>query len=127
MYSKVPDHTIYMYLCWLIWIFSVCIYSEDTFSYVAAQIFIIFLETPSSTSVTHRQVDWDFPSSEMEKLRYKVFRELWEQGYYLTSGSKFGGDFLVYPGKIFCRSNNIFTLNIHNKQCRPRPKFHQSY
>jgi len=27
-----------------------------------------------------------------------VFHDLWERGYYLTSGEKFGGDFLVYPG-----------------------------
>lgn len=27
-----------------------------------------------------------------------VFNDLWERGYYLTSGEKFGGDFLVYPG-----------------------------
>lgn len=27
-----------------------------------------------------------------------VFNDLWEKGYYLTSGEKFGGDFLVYPG-----------------------------
>nr|CAG4642871.1 EOG090X0G6M [Evadne anonyx] len=27
-----------------------------------------------------------------------VFHDLWERGYYLTCGEKFGGDFLVYPG-----------------------------
>lgn len=30
--------------------------------------------------------------------RYQAFRSLWEKGFYLTSGVKFGGDFLVYPG-----------------------------
>ena len=35
-YSKVLDQTIYLY--WLIWISTVCIYSENTFSHVAAPI-----------------------------------------------------------------------------------------
>ncbi|XP_044744898.1 tRNA-splicing endonuclease subunit Sen34 [Coccinella septempunctata] len=30
--------------------------------------------------------------------RYSVFKDLWEKGYYITSGEKFGGDFLVYKG-----------------------------
>lgn len=30
--------------------------------------------------------------------RAAVFADLWEKGYYLTGGQKFGGDFLVYPG-----------------------------
>ena len=41
---------------------------------------------------------WLFPHNEMETLRYRVFKEFWEQGYFLTGGCKFGGDFLVYPG-----------------------------
>ncbi|XP_060522379.1 tRNA-splicing endonuclease subunit Sen34 [Cylas formicarius] len=31
-------------------------------------------------------------------LKIKVFRDLWERGYYITNGEKFGGDFLVYFG-----------------------------
>ncbi|KAM9510587.1 tRNA-splicing endonuclease subunit Sen34 [Guaruba guarouba] len=30
--------------------------------------------------------------------RYRVYRDLWGRGLYLTHGGKFGGDFLVYPG-----------------------------
>lgn len=29
-------------------------------------------------------------------LRNDLFADLWERGYYLTSGLKYGGDFLVY-------------------------------
>ncbi|KAF0682936.1 Aste57867_24949 [Aphanomyces stellatus] len=29
-------------------------------------------------------------------LRHRVFRDLWEKGFHITSGSKFGGDFLLY-------------------------------
>lgn len=35
-----------------------------------------------------------------------VFRHLWDKGYHLTSGFKFGADFLVYsgrPGKVHSR------------------------
>ena len=29
--------------------------------------------------------------------KYKTFKYFWRKGYYLTSGAKFGGDYLVYP------------------------------
>uniref|UniRef100_A0A1B6CWN3 tRNA-splicing endonuclease subunit Sen34 n=1 Tax=Clastoptera arizonana TaxID=38151 RepID=A0A1B6CWN3_9HEMI len=45
-----------------------------------------------------QKVDWNFPSTSREKLKYSIFKDLWEKGYYVSSGSKFGGDFLVYPG-----------------------------
>ncbi|XP_050308442.1 uncharacterized protein LOC126744896 [Anthonomus grandis grandis] len=31
-------------------------------------------------------------------LRTAVFQDLWEKGYFITNGEKFGGDFLVYFG-----------------------------
>ncbi|XP_060556983.1 tRNA-splicing endonuclease subunit Sen34-like [Ruditapes philippinarum] len=43
-------------------------------------------------------VDWQFPCTNEEKLRYRVYRDFWERGHFLTLGSKFGGNFLVYPG-----------------------------
>jgi len=30
--------------------------------------------------------------------KYNAFKYLWNQGYYITCGAKFGGEFLVYPG-----------------------------
>ena len=42
--------------------------------------------------------NWTYPETDGEKLRYRVFLDLWERGYYLTSGVNFGGDFLAYPG-----------------------------
>ncbi|XP_006015034.1 tRNA-splicing endonuclease subunit Sen34 [Alligator sinensis] len=46
------------------------------------------------------QPSWDWPHAghQEHETRYCVFRDLWGRGYYVTSGSKFGGDFLVYPG-----------------------------
>lgn len=45
-------------------------------------------------------VDWKFPSTARENLRYRVFKDLWEKGHYLTAATKFGGDFLAYPGQL---------------------------
>jgi tRNA-splicing endonuclease subunit Sen34 len=43
-------------------------------------------------------VHWSFPRSQQQQLRMAVFADLHSRGYFLTSGSKFGGDFLAYPG-----------------------------
>ncbi|XP_024086215.1 tRNA-splicing endonuclease subunit Sen34 [Cimex lectularius] len=43
--------------------------------------------------------EWTYPESPLEKLKYKVFKDLWGKGYYITMGTKFGGDFLIYPGE----------------------------
>lgn len=45
-------------------------------------------------------VDWAFPSTPEEKTRYFTFKDLWGKGFYITTGHKFGGDFLVYPGNL---------------------------
>ncbi|KAJ6653296.1 hypothetical protein lerEdw1_009385 [Lerista edwardsae] len=42
--------------------------------------------------------DWPYAGQQDHETRYCIFKSLWEQGYYVTSGGKFGGDFLVYPG-----------------------------
>ncbi|KAJ8934015.1 hypothetical protein NQ314_013651 [Rhamnusium bicolor] len=36
------------------------------------------------------------------KLKCAVYSDLWEKGYYVTHGDKFGGDFLVYFGDPVC-------------------------
>lgn len=36
--------------------------------------------------------------TDLETIRYKVFKDLWSKGMFLTCGLKFGGDFLVYEG-----------------------------
>ena len=41
---------------------------------------------------------WTFPSTRAEKERYAVFKDLHDKAFYLTSGTKFGSDFLAYPG-----------------------------
>nr|XP_033817096.1 tRNA-splicing endonuclease subunit Sen34 [Geotrypetes seraphini]XP_033817097.1 tRNA-splicing endonuclease subunit Sen34 [Geotrypetes seraphini]XP_033817098.1 tRNA-splicing endonuclease subunit Sen34 [Geotrypetes seraphini] len=46
----------------------------------------------------HPSPDWPHAGQLVHEIRYQVFRDLWEKGFFLTSGGKFGGDFLVYPG-----------------------------
>ena len=33
--------------------------------------------------------------------KYKVFKDLWSKGFYITTGDSFGCDFLTYPGDPF--------------------------
>lgn len=44
---------------------------------------------------------WDYPSTLQERAKCGVFRGLWEQGYFMGGGIKFGADYLVYPGVFF--------------------------
>ena len=49
--------------------------------------------------------EWQPILTPLEEIRKSVFRKLWLRGFYITSGEKFGGDFLVYPGyKNVCLS-----------------------
>ena len=53
---------------------------------------------------------WSSATSDRDELLYSVYKHFWEQGYFLTSGGKFGGDFLVYPGLF---ANNSLISNLH--------------
>ena len=53
-------------------------------------------------AITHMDLRYA-PATETEKLKYAVFHDLWLKGYYITSGLKYGGDYLVYrdnPSKV---------------------------
>mmetsp|Transcript_31148 Transcript_31148/g.43171 ORF Transcript_31148/g.43171 Transcript_31148/m.43171 type:complete len:141 (+) Transcript_31148:387-809(+) len=43
-------------------------------------------------------VEWTFPQTLGERVRYGVFEDLHHRGYIMTDGSKFGADYLAYPG-----------------------------
>ncbi|XP_010584907.1 tRNA-splicing endonuclease subunit Sen34 [Loxodonta africana] len=42
--------------------------------------------------------DWPHAGRPTHELRYSIYRDLWERGFFLSAAGKFGGDFLVYPG-----------------------------
>ena len=58
------------------------------------------LAYPWSNKDDIKIVEWKYPLTSDQQLKYKVYKDLWERQYYITSGEKFGGDFLVYPGTI---------------------------
>ena len=58
----------------------------------------IFYEHPFLSDFSSAPSDWTFPNSDEEKLRYKVYKDLWHRHYYVICGHKFGGDYLVYQG-----------------------------
>ncbi|KAK3580028.1 hypothetical protein CHS0354_030929 [Potamilus streckersoni] len=61
----------------------------------------LYTESPYIVTGQSSPPLWSYPSTDQERLRYSVFKDLWEKGYFITSGSKFGGDFLVYPEFVF--------------------------
>lgn len=61
--------------------------------------------SPSSTYSTLESAReagiWDYPRTEHEESRCKVYEDLWRKGFFLGIGLRFGGDFLIYPGTPF--------------------------
>ncbi|ESO83185.1 hypothetical protein LOTGIDRAFT_236781 [Lottia gigantea] len=58
----------------------------------------LFTESLWNIESTEPYQDWRYPQTDAEGLQYHVFKDLWQQNYFITPGNKFGGDFLVYPG-----------------------------
>jgi hypothetical protein len=52
----------------------------------------------ASLTIARETGIWLYPSTLQERARCGVFRDLWEKGYYMGGGIKFGGEYLVYPG-----------------------------
>lgn len=62
------------------------------------------LVTYSTLAAARAAEVWSYPSTAAERARAGVFRALWERGYFMGAGIKFGGDLLVYPGACICCS-----------------------
>lgn len=41
---------------------------------------------------------WMYPETLQDRAQYGVFRDMWEQGFFMGIGIRFGADYLVYPG-----------------------------
>uniref|UniRef100_A0A2K5S781 tRNA-splicing endonuclease subunit Sen34 n=1 Tax=Cebus imitator TaxID=2715852 RepID=A0A2K5S781_CEBIM len=66
---------------------------------------LVQLATARPRPVKARPLDWRVQSKDWphagrpaHELRYSIYRDLWERGFFLSAAGKFGGDFLVYPG-----------------------------
>lgn len=64
---------------------------------------------------------WDYPSTLQERARCGVFRDLWEQGYFMGGGIKFGGDYLVYPGDPLRYHSHFAASILESSTCSLRP------
>lgn len=58
----------------------------------------VLYECPRTKTSDLVPAELDFPTTEAHTVRCRVYQDLWEKGHYMTVGSKFGGDFLVYSG-----------------------------
>ncbi len=64
----------------------------------------IFTKTPEFYRCFFRQAKLSLDDLYLTKTgffqssKFKIYKYFWSSGFYLTSGAKFGGDYLVYPG-----------------------------
>ncbi|KAH7912124.1 tRNA-intron endonuclease catalytic domain-like protein [Hygrophoropsis aurantiaca] len=61
---------------------------------------------------------WEYPATPTERARCGIFRGLWEQGYFMGGGIKFGGEYLVYPGDPL-RYHSHFAASIIDSPTAP--------
>ena len=52
-----------------------------------------------------------YPATIEDKVKYEVFKDLWEKNFYITCGTKFGGDYLVYAGKFEFQNFLVILIN----------------
>jgi tRNA-splicing endonuclease subunit Sen34 len=63
---------------------------------------------------------WTFPVTKEERHRFLVFEDMWRRGYYLTNGSKFGGDFLAYSGDpLQFHAHYVVIVKPNNEELSP--------
>lgn len=55
-------------------------------------------EADAAAALFARVPGLSFPATRLERIRMSVFADLSKRGYYLSTGAKFGSDFLAYPG-----------------------------
>jgi tRNA splicing endonuclease len=61
---------------------------------------INIIEDYTINNSSSSSIKWNWPSTEQDLHCYLVFRDLHSQGFRISGGSKFGADFLLYPGDI---------------------------
>ena len=87
------------------------------------QVVEIFTRHPLLNQLAAEHCPWPYPTTQEERVRCKVFRDLWRQGLYLTSGIKFGGNFLVYGGDPRLHHAHAIVRCVGESQVRPGGEF----
>lgn len=77
----------------------------------------VFNGDPWITEENKTISSWSCPvDTALQKCRLFTYKDLWNHGYFITDGAKFGGDFLVYLGDpvmvharyiVICRENAV--------------------
>lgn len=66
---------------------------------------------------------WSYPSTVQERARCATFEALHSKGYFLSTGLRFGGDFVVYPGDPL-RYHSHYTATILMTPEQPMAAYH---
>lgn len=80
----------------------------------------ILMQPLNSSKLDKKHIQLDDVLKLTTKLKCTVYRDLWEKGYYITQGDKFGGDFLVYLGDPVCH-HAIFIVRCVKPEQRMMP------
>ena len=65
---------------------------------------------------------WNYPATLQERARCAVFEHLHSRGFYLSTGLRFGGEFVVYPGDPL-RYHSHYTASVLCTPHEPLPAF----
>lgn len=60
--------------------------------------FTIPSEVPLDDGTLLEDIEWSYPDTGIDRQKYTIFRDLKRKKYCITAGSKFGADYLLYPG-----------------------------
>ena len=66
-------------------------------------------------------MEWRYPETKQEQVKSLTFKELRRRGFFLTSGDKFGADFLAYPGDPLLFHAKFVILCLKNEEIRRMP------
>jgi len=81
------------------------------------QVIQTFIEDPWIEAEEKQTCKWSYPSSDiLSKCRLYTFKDLWNNNYYLSEGSKFGGDFLAYCGDPVKYHAKYIVICVENKE-----------
>lgn len=66
---------------------------------------------------------WTYPETLEQRARCAVFEDLHERGYFMSTGLRFGGDFVVYPGDPL-RYHSHYTAAVLATPEQPMAAYH---
>ncbi|KAI5899871.1 tRNA-intron endonuclease catalytic domain-like protein [Schizophyllum commune H4-8] len=96
-----------------------------TISLPASSSGLLWYEPENKTYTTleaAREADlWTYPETLQDRAQYGVFRDLWEQSYFMGIGIRFGADYLVYPGDPLRYHSHFAATVIESPDAPMRP------